>query len=209
MSKKNEFDFIKFIRLLIIANNKNKRIRSVNMLKSININLEIMEAMLYFWQATKDKEKVGEAYILSIADKPEMQYTYDKNFNSESVRLVLSAISNRELLNTTNKIERKFWNNNMWMLEDMGIMSIMLLPLKTLNLDDLVSEINSKTNEFDYDSVEIVFFPGHNEIYRINENKLFINFFRLGADMFEENKISIDGADLKQFIFDKMMEMNK
>lgn len=179
------------------------------MLKSININLEIMEAMLYFWQATKDKEKVGEAYILSIAGKEEMQYIYDEDFSSESVRLVLSAISNRELLNTTNKTERKFWNNNMWMLEDMGIMNSMLLPLKTLNLNDLVSQINSKTEQFTFESAEIIFFPGHNEIYRIRENKLFINFFRLSADMFEENKLTIDGIDLKQFISDKILEMNK
>lgn len=179
------------------------------MLKSININLEIMEAMLYFWQATKDKEKVGEAYILSIADKQEMQYIYGEDFSAESVRLVLSAISNRELLNTTNKTERKFWNNNMWMLEDMGIMNSMLLPLKTLNLDDLVSHINSNTEQFPFESAEIIFFPGHNEIYRINGNKLFINFFRLSPDMFEENKLTIDGVELKQFIMDKMMEMNK
>lgn len=179
------------------------------MLKSININLEIMEAMLYFWQATKDKEKVGEAYILSIADKQEMQYIYGEDFSAESVRLVLSAISNRELLNTTNKTERKFWNNNMWMLEDMGIMNSMLLPLKTLNLDDLISHINSKNKQSSFESVEIIFFPGHNEIYRINGNKLFINFFRLSADMFEENKLTIDGLELKQFIMDKIMEMDK
>lgn len=179
------------------------------MLKSININLEIMEAMLYFWQATKDKEKVGEAYILSISDKQEMQYIYGEDFSAESVRLVLSAISNRELLNTTNKTERKFWNNNMWMLEDMGIMNSMLLPLKTLNLDDLISHINSKNKQSSFESVEIIFFPGHNEIYRINGNKLFINFFRLSADMFEENKLTIDGLELKQFIMDKIMEMDK
>lgn len=179
------------------------------MLKSVNINLEILEAMLYFWQATKDKEKVGEAYILSIAGKEQMQYIYSEDFSAESVRLVLSAISNRELLNTTNKTERKFWNNNMWMLEDMGIMNSMLLPLKTLNIDDIVSEINSETDQFAFESAEIIFFPGHNEIYRINGNKLFINFFRLSPDMFEENKLSIEDLELKQFIKNKIMEMNK
>ena len=106
------------------------------MLKRIVLNLELLEGMLYFWQATKDKEKVGEAYIMSIAGKDAMKEVYDSEFGMESVRVVLSAISNRELLNSTNKKERRFWNNNMWMLEDMTLMQQMIAPLKKLNLDN-------------------------------------------------------------------------
>jgi len=38
------------------------------MIKRIKVNLDVVEAMLYYWQATSEKEKVGEPYILSIAD---------------------------------------------------------------------------------------------------------------------------------------------
>ena len=46
------------------------------MLKRIVLNLEVLEGMLYFWQATKDKEKVGEAYIMSIAGKDAMNLSW-------------------------------------------------------------------------------------------------------------------------------------
>ena len=42
--------------------------RSVSMIKSIKVNLDVIEAMLYYWQATSEKEKVGSLYIISIAD---------------------------------------------------------------------------------------------------------------------------------------------
>ena len=32
------------------------------MLKRIKVNMDVMEAMLYFWQATSDREKVSEKY---------------------------------------------------------------------------------------------------------------------------------------------------
>ena len=82
------------------------------MLKRIVLNIEILEEMLYFWQATKVKEKVGVAYIMSIAGKDAMKEVYDSEFGMESVRVVLSAISNRELLNSTNKKEQNHNQQN-------------------------------------------------------------------------------------------------
>ena len=48
--------------------------------------------MLYYWQATSEKEKGRRAIHISIADFPEMEYFYGEDFDKESVRKVLSAI---------------------------------------------------------------------------------------------------------------------
>src|SRR5699024_9819055 len=98
------------------------------MIKRIRTNLDVVEAMLYYWQAISEKEKVGEPYILSIADFPEMEYFYGEEFDKESVRKVLSAISNREMINSQSKKDRKYWNNNMWMLEDLEFTDMMVKP---------------------------------------------------------------------------------
>lgn len=171
------------------------------MLKNIKVNLEIMESMLYFWQATKDREKVGENYIISIAEKEGMKAIYDDEFKAESVRLVLSAISNRELLNSTNKKERKFWNNNMWMLEDMSVTEGMLKPLKVLNL----SELTEQYKELPWETVEVCFFPGHADTYYIKGETLYINFFKVFVS--DEDDVRIDGVEIKAFIRDKMDQM--
>lgn len=175
------------------------------MIKTIKVNLEVMESMLYFWQATKDREKVGEAYIMSIADKNEMKEIYEDDFTSESIRLVLSAISNREILNSTNKKERKFWNNNMWMMEDMDYMNLMLAPLKTLNLDSIKD--NLKNIDTDAEELEVVFVPGHHDVYKVSKNKLIINFFRVKPDLFDESVITIEDKEIKAFIEEKLKEI--
>jgi hypothetical protein len=36
----------------------------------IDINFEVVEAMLYYWQALNDKEKVPERFIYDIAEMP-------------------------------------------------------------------------------------------------------------------------------------------
>lgn len=171
------------------------------MVKNIKVNLEVLESMLYFWQATKDKEKVGENYLLSISDKDVMKAIYDDEFNGESVRLVLSAISNRELLNSTNKKERKFWNNNMWMLEDMDMMNKMLQPLKVLNLSSLLPDLNEISKE----TVEVAFFPGHLDLYKIKDEKLYINFFKVLPN--EKGESAIEDVQLETFILNKLKEM--
>ena len=40
------------------------------MVQRIKLNLEEIESMLYFWQATNDKEKVAETYLHEIASLP-------------------------------------------------------------------------------------------------------------------------------------------
>lgn len=177
------------------------------MIKRIEIKLDVIEAMLYFWQTTNEREKVGESYINNIAEFPAMTYIYDEEFNKESVRKVLSAISNRELMNSPVKKERKFWNNNMWMMEDLEYTNMMISPLKVLNLDTLISKLNSKEIKTKYEILEVAFVPGHQDEYLIRENKLIVNFFRVKPDLYEEGKVTIEDKLLLDYMEEKLTEL--
>ncbi|MBZ2174426.1 hypothetical protein K8M07_04110 [Schnuerera sp. xch1] len=177
------------------------------MIKTIKVNLDVVEAMLYYWQATSEKGKVGEQYIMSIADFKEMKYAYGEDFDKDSVRKVLSAISNREMLNSGSKKERKFWNNNMWMLEDMEFTNMMIHPLKVLNLGNLVDKLNKANSDIEYEKLEVIFIPEHVDEYIINDNKLIINFFRVMPSLYEEGKTTIGDKDLNEYIEEKLMEL--
>ncbi|WP_297280870.1 hypothetical protein [uncultured Anaerococcus sp.] len=139
---------------------------------SVKINNEVIETMLYFWQASSEGEKVGEDFIRGIANRPEMQMIYSDDFGEEEVRKVLSAISNRERLNDVSKEAKKFWNNNMWMMEDLGVVDMMVQPVKHLNLDDMDSD---KT---------LIFIPGHFDEYYVKDDIILINFFKIMVDIF-------------------------
>lgn len=177
------------------------------MIKRIRTNLDVVEAMLYYWQATSEKQKVGESYILSIADFPEMEYFYGEDFDKESVRKVLSAISNREMLNSESKKERKFWNNNMWMLEDLEFTNMMVKPVKMLNLNSLIDKLNGISEHKEYEQIEVIFVPGHLDDYIIDGNKLIINFFKVMPDLYEEDKVTIGEQDFNDYIEDKLVEL--
>ncbi|SHK41152.1 TDE2712 family protein [Tepidibacter formicigenes] len=177
------------------------------MIERIKVKLDIIEGMLYYWQATSEREKVGEAYMNNIAEFPEMKYIYDDEFNGESVRKVLSAISNRELLNNGSKKERKFWNNNMWMMEDLEYTNMMVAPIKILNLDSIIDRLNNKNENSKYEELEVVFIPGHQDEYLIEDNKLIINFFRVKPDLYEEDKVTIGDTILVDYIEEKLIEL--
>jgi len=177
------------------------------MIKRIRVKLNVIEGMLYYWQATAEKEKVGELYIINMAKLPEMGYLYDDEFNQESMRKVLSAVSNREVLNSNSKKERKFWNNNMWMLEDLEYTNMMVKPLKTLNLDSIIDGLDSINDLKKYEELEVIFLPGLHDEYLIVENKLIINFFRVKPDLYNEDKVMIGETLLLDYIKDKLIEL--
>ncbi len=176
------------------------------MISNIKINLGMMEYMLYFWQSNSENEKVGEQYLSEIASQKEMASLYDEEFNEESVRKVLSAITNREMLNGGSKKERKFWNNNMWVTEDMELLQMMISPIKVLNAQSLVDKINAVKN-IPFETIEIIFIPGLDEESFTKDNQLFINFFRVTADLYEEGKVTIDGKAVLDFIEEKILQM--
>lgn len=176
------------------------------MIQKIVVNLEVVEAMLYYWQATSEREKVGENYLNNIAQMPQMKHLYDDEFKEESVRRALSAISNREIFSGLNKKEGRFWNNNMWMLEDLGYTDMMVKPLKTMNLDYLLGKLQKLPKANQYSELEVLFVPGHLDEYDIVDNKLVINFFRVKPSLYDE-EVFIGEIKLLDFIEDKLIEI--
>ncbi len=176
------------------------------MLKNIHINLETLEKMLYFWQASSEGEKVAEDYLANLADAPEMALIYDDELNAAGVRKVLSAITNREQMNAPTKREWKLWNNNMWVMEEQLLRDNMVRPIKTLNADALVEKVNAQ-KDMPHETVEILFIPGTAEEYVIDGNRLVINFFKIQADLFDEDKVSLAGKPVLDYIEEKLLEM--
>ncbi len=174
------------------------------MLKDIKINSKALETMLYIWAAIKDREKITEQFLTQLANTPEMSSAYDKEFNANSVRLVLSAISNRERLNGPTKKESRFWNYNMWMLEDPEMTQLMLTPIKTLNVDEVKTAVGE---DFPYESVEVIFYPGQFEIAQQIGNQLFINFFNVKPDLIDDTVVLIDETPLKEFVMNHIKAM--
>lgn len=166
----------------------------------IVIKNEILEMMLYIWDSVHQKEKIADSFFLEIAENPDMKYLYNDNFTKESVRKVLSAISNRELLNKPTKEESRFWSKNMWMLEDLGFTNMMVAPVKQLNLDYLEDKLTK-------DEYEIVFIPGHMEECYIDGNKLVINFFNIVVDFFGEGPVKIGEKPFNEYIEEKLLSM--
>jgi len=175
------------------------------MIKNIKINLEAIEAMNYFWHAASDKDHIEESFFQNVGQMEAMKYIYDDEFNEESVRLVLSAIKNRELING-NKKEMKFWNYNMWVMEDFEYTQMMVDPCKKLNLDFLLDEIQEYNNK-NYEEIEVVFSMMYDGVYEIKDNKLIVNFYRVKPDDLEEAKTYIDKVDIKEFMKDKIIEL--
>ncbi|WP_416197208.1 MAG: DUF4065 domain-containing protein [Sporanaerobacter sp.] len=177
------------------------------MIKRIKTKFDTIEMLNYFWQVVSEKGKVGDPYLISVADSEDMKYVYDDEFNKDSVRRVLSAIENREMLNSESKKERRFWNYNMWMMEDLGFTQMMVNPVKTLNLNSVMDKINESGVESKFEELEVIFVPGTEEEYKIVDNKLIINFFRIKADLYEENKVTIGEISLVDYIEEKLMEL--
>lgn len=177
------------------------------MFQGLKANIEEIESMLYFWQSTNEKEKVAESYLNEISSMKGLSLSYDNEFNGESVRKVLSAITNREILSQKTKKEARFWNNNMWMLEDLEYTNSMIKPLKLLNLDDLSDKIKKIPGSEKFSIIEVIFSPLHVDEYIISENKLIINFFRVNPSFEDEGKATIGGKELKQYIEEKIFEL--
>lgn len=166
------------------------------MIKNINVNLELMELLNYYWKATSEKEKVGEKYIYSVIEHEHMKPLYSDHFSPEVARQVLSAISNREIFKPVTKEAGRFWNNHMWMMEDLAVTDAMFAPIKQLNLDHF---INNETFSKAPESLTLVFVPGHLETVYKEANTYYVNFFKLmtAADM---SSVSIEGQQLQDYI---------
>jgi hypothetical protein len=175
----------------------------IQLVQSIKINLELIESMIYYWKATSEKQKVGEPYIYALVSNPLMNPLYDQDFTPEGARKVLSAISNREIFKPETKAEGRFWNNQMWMMEDLSVMDAMAAPLKKLNLDRLLPALDTVS---EIEQLEVVFLPGHLDTAYKSGHRLFVNFFKVSGDL-DGNAPEIDGTPLKDYLFTKLKEM--
>lgn len=166
----------------------------------ITIKNDIIEMMLFGWDSVSQREKVSDIFTAKLADHEDMKYLYGEDFDKESVRKVLSAISNRELLNNPTKKESRFWNNNMWMTEDLEFTNMMVKPTKTLNLDSIKDKLSK-------DEYEVIFIPGHMDEYYIDGNKLIINFFKIAVSLYDEKDITIACKPFKEYIEEKLISI--
>ncbi len=176
------------------------------MVERIKVNFDAVEAMAFFWQATNDREKVSEKYLNDVADMEGFRIVYDEEFDRESVRRAMSAVSNREPFQSKSKKEGRFWNNNLWMLEDLEYTNAMIQPIKKLHLDELVDELNSIKGIKEYETIEVFFVPFHTEEYIISGNKLIVNFFRVRPDFVDE-KTYIGELEIADFVKEKVIEL--
>lgn len=172
-------------------------------MKNIKIDFDVLEMMIFFWESVASKDKIGDDYFMNIAEKPQMQIIYSDEFSPDSIRKVLSAISNRERLNDRTSKESRFWNNNMWILEDLETMRNMIAPVKTLNLQELAEKYDTRLK---FEEVEIIFVPAHVDEYYIRNNKLYINFFKLIPNFENPKDIKIAGLPLKEYVSKKIEE---
>ncbi|MFL0248178.1 hypothetical protein [Candidatus Clostridium stratigraminis] len=176
------------------------------MINSIKVNLNAVEAMLYFWQAVNDRENVSEMFIYDVTTMPGLTLAYDSEFNEESVRRALSAIKNREIFTSNNRKEGRFYNNNLWMMEDLEYTNLMVAPLKKLNLNSLLESLNIKHPNSIFQELEVIFSPLHLDEYLISDNKLIVNFFRVKPSDFDDNTF-IGDKDLRTYLTEKLEEI--
>lgn len=170
---------------------------------TIAVNLEVMEGMLYFWEATRSREKVNERFITEMASHPAMQSIYDGEFDSEVFRRVLSAVTNREPLAPVSRKEGRFFNNNLWMLEDLSLTREMMAQIKTLNLDAMAAELS---REFEVDLHTTVYFlPLHLEPVYTPGKSLAVNFFRITPDF--SGGASFEGQPLLDYLKDQLQSL--
>lgn len=174
------------------------------MINRVKVNLETIEAMLYFWQAVNDRENLSEIFIYDIAAMPGLAIVYEDKFNEESVRRALSAIKNREIFSRSSKKEGRFYSNNLWMMEDLSYTNSMVAPLKKLNLEFLAAELNSKFPNSKHQELEVIFSPLHIEDYIIKNNRLVINFFKVKPG---DDETFIGDIKLKEYINNKLEEL--
>lgn len=166
------------------------------MLKVVN-DFNTMEMMIFFWDSVSDREKVRDDYFVSIAEKPEMQVLYNAEFTKASVSKVLSAISNRERLNDRTKLESRFWNNNMRVLEDDEMRKLLIAPVKVLNFEKLEKKHSESSR-----TLRCFFVPGHETEYYIEGDNIYINFFKLFNDFNNPEMIMMDGRPFQERVFE-------
>ena len=163
----------------------------------IRINLDAMESLNYFWQALKDREKASEQFLADVAQLAGYQLVYDEEFTAESVRRVMSALSNHEPFRAENKKEGRLYNNHLWMMDDLDVAQAMLQPIKVLNLGDLEQSLGDSLSP---EEITIYFVPFHTEAVEVRGDKVVLNFFKVMVDLMGGEEVTFEGKPLPEAI---------
>ena len=175
------------------------------MLKTITLNLEVVESMLYYWSSVADREKVVESFFVDVANMEAMKLVQSPEFSAESIRKVLSSIQNKELLSAATKPEKRFWSKNMWIADDVSLATKMAQPIKVMNVDDLVERLNKKYPDMKQEKIVVHIAPLHIEPYYIVGDQLIMNFFKIYFDA--DDNAMFEDMPIKDFIFEKLCEL--
>jgi len=168
------------------------------MIKNITVNLEAIEALNFFWIAASEKDNVDEKFFHDLGQMPAVKLSFEDDFDGESIRRALSAIKNREPF-TGNVKERKFWNLNMWAMEDLELTASMIQPIKQLNLSEIIPALNEAAPEGTPEVMEVYFSPLYLEPAKVVDGKLLVNFFRIRTS-FMDDSVTIEDLSLEDFI---------
>jgi len=152
---------------------------------NIKTNLNGLEIMLFFWNSVMAREKLNESFLNDLCTMKEFSYIYNEDFNSESLRRALSALNNKEPF-SGNKVERKFYSNNLMILEYIDEVQPTIDTIKKLNLNKLEKEAS--------EDIEIIIVPGTSGNIQKHNNVLLVDFFSLKNT---ENGLVIAGENLK------------
>lgn len=180
------------------------------MLKEISVEQDVLEMMLFYWESVASKDKMSDEYFLELAGKKEMQSLYSDDFTKDSFRRVLSAISNREKLNSQSSKESKFWNQNMRMIEDLNLTHAMIAPIKTLNLSELIRK------DLNTEKLKVLFIPLPEGDFFASKDSIVFNFFSIiasyNSEDFEDTsniKVSLHGQNVKDYVIETIKNQYK
>jgi len=152
---------------------------------NIKINLNGLEIMVFFWNSLMSREKVSESFLNDLCSMQEFSYIYNEDFNSESLRRVLSALNNKEPF-SGNKSERKYYSNSLMIMEYIDEVQPTINAIKKLNLNSIAEKAK--------EDVEVVVIPGLSKGIEKADNKLIVDFFGLKNT---ENGLVISGESLE------------
>ena len=160
---------------------------------NLKLNLNLLEAMYFFWTSVSSKEKISEKYINDVANDSAFTQVYGEEFTKESVRRCLSALSNREPF-TGNKAETIFYSRNLMILEYIDTLQDKMNAFKNLRLTDISNSLHYPSITSD---LTIFVVPSPYDTVVQKNNSIILNFFKFHLI---ENQLHADGKSLQELL---------
>lgn len=146
------------------------------MISNTVLNLNILEAMNFFWTSIASKDKLPEKFIHDLSSDESFEMIYNEEFTQESVRRCLSALSNREPF-SGNKVEARFYSRNLMILEYIDSLDEKINAFKSLQIKEITNYLNDKISK-DISKLEIVVVPSPFETVQVVNDTIILNFFK-------------------------------